>query len=269
MADRIALAIEPDNATADQLRRALEPKGFEVKNIPNGDDAMEWGRTHKPAIIILSVEPRKIGYAISNKLRRSPSLREVPLVLISSEETLATFEQHKKLKSRADEYLLKPWTRLCSSPRSGGWSASGPTGARAKRRSTSWTRTPTSSSPRRKTSTSSAARTKGRCSPTRTTASCATPPSIASRRRCAGRSVRGGEVRSRDPGRLRGAGGGLSGEPLEGRRHGRFSKPVVGRRPAAEPGMEQPPKGQAGLPGRPGPVARGGSVLERGRRGGD
>jgi DNA-binding response OmpR family regulator len=108
MAERIALCIEPDSATADQLRRVLAPRGFEVKNIPNGDEAMEWGRTHKPAIIILSVEPRKVGYAISNKLRRSPSLREVPLVLISSEETLATFEQHKKLKSRADEYLLKP-----------------------------------------------------------------------------------------------------------------------------------------------------------------
>ena len=108
MADRIALAIEPDTDTADQIRRLLEPKGFRVESIPNGDDAMEWGRTNKPAVIILSVEPRKVGYAISNKLRRSPSLREVPLMLISSEETLATFEQHKKLKSRADEYLLKP-----------------------------------------------------------------------------------------------------------------------------------------------------------------
>jgi len=108
MADRIALCIEPDAATADQLRRLLEPNGFEVKNIPNGDDAMEWGRTQRPAVIILSVEPKKIGYAICNKLRRSPSLREVPLVLISGEETPATFEQHRKLKSRADEYLLKP-----------------------------------------------------------------------------------------------------------------------------------------------------------------
>jgi DNA-binding response OmpR family regulator len=108
MADRIALAIEPDKDTANQIRRLLEPKGFQVESIPNGDEAMEWGRTNKPAVIILSVEPRKVGYAISNKLRRSPSLREVPLVLISSEETLATFEQHKKLKSRADEYLLKP-----------------------------------------------------------------------------------------------------------------------------------------------------------------
>src|SRR3954469_1891900 len=108
MADRIALAIEPDNDTAKQIRRLLEPKGFQVETISSGDEAMEWGRTNKPAVIILSVEPRKVGYAISNKLRRSPSLREVPLILISSEETLATFEQHKKLKSRADEYLLKP-----------------------------------------------------------------------------------------------------------------------------------------------------------------
>src|SRR5262245_65905966 len=70
MADRIALAIEPDTDTANQIRRLLEPKGFKVENIPNGDDAMEWGRTHKPAVIVLSVEPRKGGYAISNQLRR-------------------------------------------------------------------------------------------------------------------------------------------------------------------------------------------------------
>jgi CheY-like chemotaxis protein len=108
MADRIALCIEPDADTAAQMRTLLEPRGFEVKSIPNGDEAMEWGRSNPPAIIIVSVEPRKVGYALSNKIRRSPTLRDVPLMLISSEETLATFEQHKKLKSRADEYLLKP-----------------------------------------------------------------------------------------------------------------------------------------------------------------
>jgi DNA-binding response OmpR family regulator len=109
MADRIALCIEPDATTADQLRRLLAPNGFEVKNIPSGDEAMEWGRSHKPSVIVLSVEPKKVGYAICNKLRRSPSLREVPLVLISSEETQAVLDQHKKLKAHADEYMLKPF----------------------------------------------------------------------------------------------------------------------------------------------------------------
>src|SRR5215471_4127321 len=108
MAERIVLCIEPEAATVDEIRRALEPYKFQVESIPNGEEAIEWGRANPPVLIILSVEPRKVGYAICNKLKRSPSLREVPLVLISAEETLATFEQHKKLKSRADEYLLKP-----------------------------------------------------------------------------------------------------------------------------------------------------------------
>src|SRR5262245_50032796 len=108
MAERSVLCIEPDGATVEEIRRALSRHGMTVQSIPNGDDAIEWGRAHIPVLIVLSVEPRKVGYAICNKLKRSPSLREVPLVLISAEETLATFEQHKKLKSHADEYLLKP-----------------------------------------------------------------------------------------------------------------------------------------------------------------
>ena len=108
MAQQRLLCIEPDAAAVDEIRRAFEPYGLRVESIPNGEQAVEWARTNNPALIILSVEPRKVGYAICNKLKRSPSLREIPLVLISAEETMATFEQHKKLKSRAEEYLLKP-----------------------------------------------------------------------------------------------------------------------------------------------------------------
>ncbi|HVR63001.1 MAG TPA: response regulator [Polyangia bacterium] len=106
--ERTLLCIEPDSATVAEIRTALSPFGFAVENIPNGEDAMEWGQNNVPALIVLSVEPRKVGYAICNKLKRSAMLRDVPLILISSEETLATFEQHRKLKSHADEYLLKP-----------------------------------------------------------------------------------------------------------------------------------------------------------------
>ena len=108
MAERNLLCIEPDSDTVAEIRNALSPYGFGVESISNGEDAIEWGRAHPTSLIILSVEPRKVGYAICNKLKRSPSLREIPLILISSEETQATFEQHRKLKAHADEYLLKP-----------------------------------------------------------------------------------------------------------------------------------------------------------------
>src|SRR6185437_13772527 len=38
-----------------------------------------------------------------------PEPADVPLVLMSSEETQAVLDQHKKLKAHADEYMLKPF----------------------------------------------------------------------------------------------------------------------------------------------------------------
>ena len=111
MADRIVLCIDPDGATVAEIRRVLGPHGLRVESVPQGEQAIEWARVNHPSLIILAVEPRKIGYAICNKLKRSPTLREVPLILISGEETMATFEQHKKLKARAEQYLLKPLDR--------------------------------------------------------------------------------------------------------------------------------------------------------------
>lgn len=107
-APRIVLCIEPDGATAAEIRGALEPYGFRVENIPEGDRAIEWGRQNPPALVILSIEPRKIGYAICNKIKRSPTLREIKLVLTSAEETQKAFDQHRALKTHADEYAFKP-----------------------------------------------------------------------------------------------------------------------------------------------------------------
>ena len=102
--------MEPDEGAVEQIRSALEPYGFEVQSIPNGEAAVEWARHNEPTLIIVSVEPRKVGYAVCNKLKRANELQRIPLILTSAEETPQTFDQHKKLKSRADEYLLKPFT---------------------------------------------------------------------------------------------------------------------------------------------------------------
>jgi len=109
MATRTLLCVEPDEAALETLTSALAPYGFEIKNIVNGDEAVEWGRKNPPAIIIVSVEPKKVGYAICNKLKRSPELKSIPLILTSAEEPAAKFEQHKTFKLRADEYLFKPF----------------------------------------------------------------------------------------------------------------------------------------------------------------
>jgi DNA-binding response OmpR family regulator/predicted nucleic acid-binding Zn-ribbon protein len=109
MASRTLLCVEPEESAVSEIRVVLEPYGFEVTNIPNGEAAIEWARQNTPDLVIVSVEPRKVGYAVCNKLKRSPELQNIPLILTSGEETPQTFEQHKKLRSRADEYILKPF----------------------------------------------------------------------------------------------------------------------------------------------------------------
>jgi len=52
---------------------------------------------------------KKVGYAICNKLKRSADLKDIPLILTSSDEVPAKFEQHKTFKLRADEYIFKPF----------------------------------------------------------------------------------------------------------------------------------------------------------------
>jgi CheY-like chemotaxis protein len=103
------MCVEHDQAALQVLTATLAPYGFEITNIADDDEAVEWARKNLPALIIVSVEPKKVGYAICNKLKRSADLKSIPLILTSADEAPAKFEQHKTFKLRADEYIFKPF----------------------------------------------------------------------------------------------------------------------------------------------------------------
>ncbi len=48
------------------------------------------------------------GFSVCNKLKRDAALKEVPLIIMSSDSTEETFEQHRRLRTRAEDYLHKP-----------------------------------------------------------------------------------------------------------------------------------------------------------------
>jgi len=111
MPTRTLLCVEPDEAALAVIAGTLEPYGFEIKNITNGDQVVDWAKKNRPALMMVSVEPKKIGYAICNKIKRNVELKDTPLILISGEEAPEKFEQHKTFKLRADEYMFKPLDR--------------------------------------------------------------------------------------------------------------------------------------------------------------
>lgn len=104
------LLIESDSAFAEELSEALERHGLEVRVTGEGKDGLDLARAAQPDAIVLSVElPKMSGYSVCNKLKKDDDLKAIPLIIVSAEATPETFEQHKRLKTRAEEYLLKPF----------------------------------------------------------------------------------------------------------------------------------------------------------------
>jgi CheY-like chemotaxis protein len=104
------LLIESDSPFAREMADALEARGFGVRVSGDGKEGLELARDLRPDAVVLCVElPRMSGYSVCNKLKKDEALRSIPLVVISAEATPETFEQHRKLKTRAEDYLIKPF----------------------------------------------------------------------------------------------------------------------------------------------------------------
>jgi CheY-like chemotaxis protein len=104
------LFIDSDAPFARAMTASLEEKGFVVRLCADGKEGVDLARDLRPDAIVLCVElPKMSGYSVCNKLKKDDKLRSIPLVIISAEASPETFEQHKKLKTRAEDYLIKPF----------------------------------------------------------------------------------------------------------------------------------------------------------------
>ena len=103
------LIFEGDAAFAGVLSNELGKLGCEVSIVNDGYAGLKLAATEKPDLILLAIElPGMNGFSVCNKLKKDPTLRDVPLIIMSSESSLETFEQHRKLRARAEDYVRKP-----------------------------------------------------------------------------------------------------------------------------------------------------------------
>jgi CheY-like chemotaxis protein len=101
--------VESEEDYSAYIREVLEPYGLHVELYADGNRALNEWRSDTPALFIICVEPRSIGYAVCARARKTPHLSAVPLILYSGEATAEQFEQHRKIKTHANEYLFKPF----------------------------------------------------------------------------------------------------------------------------------------------------------------
>ncbi|HKU37926.1 MAG TPA: response regulator [Polyangiales bacterium] len=108
MSQRI-LVFENDATFAQEVKSSFERLGASVQVAADGPSGLELAAGNRPDLILLTIElPGMNGFLVCKKIKKTSELENVPLVILSSEVDEETFEQHKKLRTRADEYIRKP-----------------------------------------------------------------------------------------------------------------------------------------------------------------
>ncbi|MCL4477518.1 MAG: response regulator [Deltaproteobacteria bacterium] len=111
MTSKQVLLIDDDLEYQALISNALESANLRLNNAGNGESGFQIAKKNPPDIIILAVElPDSNGYVLCKKFREDETLKSIPVILISRDASPKDFEQHRKLKIRADEYLLKPFS---------------------------------------------------------------------------------------------------------------------------------------------------------------
>lgn len=105
------LIIDSDPNWRDLLGGLVSRRGGRVLQAASGKEGVSLAEKEHPDFIILSVElPDENGYVICKKIKGTPELKEIPLMMISQDATEEDFVRHQKLKVRADSYLKKPFS---------------------------------------------------------------------------------------------------------------------------------------------------------------
>ncbi|MGZ3438326.1 MAG: response regulator [Polyangia bacterium] len=108
MSQRYVYLVDADGNLNAHLVGELGRYGFRVEAATDSNELMQ-RKDDLPSLIVLCIDPKRTGWAVCNRLRKSTTLKSTPLIITSAEATEKDFEDHKKLKTRAEEYLHKPF----------------------------------------------------------------------------------------------------------------------------------------------------------------
>src|SRR5919206_1479154 len=104
------LLIDPDEPFTQGLAAAAPAAGFKASTASDSEKGMVLAKQENPDLIVVCVEAQPTnGYMLCTRLKKDDKLKSIPVILTSASATPDSFEKHKKLKTRAEEYLIKPF----------------------------------------------------------------------------------------------------------------------------------------------------------------
>lgn len=100
------LLVEDDQGLASVYTTRLQAEGFDVRHVPNGEDALSNALEYKPDLILLDVMMPKIsGFDVLDILRNTPETANIRIIMLTALNQDKDVERAKKLG--VDDYLVK------------------------------------------------------------------------------------------------------------------------------------------------------------------
>ena len=100
--------VEDDSSIRDIEIYALRSTGFEARGFETGDAFWNALQSEKPVLVLLDVMlPGMDGVTLLAKMKASPALREIPVIMATAKG--AEYDKIQSLDLGADDYLVKPF----------------------------------------------------------------------------------------------------------------------------------------------------------------
>jgi DNA-binding response OmpR family regulator len=100
------LLVEDDNSLAGVYETRLVAEGFDVKRVPNGEEALATAIQYRPDLILLDVMmPKVSGFDVLDILRNTPEITNVKVIMLTALSQDSDRERAQSLG--VDDYLVK------------------------------------------------------------------------------------------------------------------------------------------------------------------
>ena len=103
--------VEDDAAIRELEQYALQSSGYEVASFESSEPFWQAMHAAEPELVILDVMlPGEDGFSILKKLRNTPSLRRLPIIMVTAKSS--ELDTVRGLDCGADDYITKPFNIL-------------------------------------------------------------------------------------------------------------------------------------------------------------
>ena len=84
-ANKKILLVEDDDALANVYLTRLQAEGFDVKRVPNGEDALSTTLQYKPDLVLLDVMmPKVSGFDVLDIMRNTPETANIKVIMLTA-----------------------------------------------------------------------------------------------------------------------------------------------------------------------------------------